>query len=411
MTRGNRDLLVLQTAYPLRFMKDRGLEVYLDTKDPGKFFDSVITINAIASLQDENYFYDGPLYRRSLSGSRNIVIECGHTIEAFRGKFRKLGFICAQFYFFFRFFISLDWRNVKIIYSDDPEYNGILGLLLSKILRKPLVVGIWGNPARIRATTQKPLMPGLFKSVKAEEQLEKYILFRADALQVQNAENSFYPLSLGIDKCKISMLPLAVGISDFHFVDVSERVTIDFEDDEQFINHIVCISRLEKVKHVDHVIKSISLLGLSKSKYKLHLIGAGEEENELKKLTKVLQIDNQVVFHGAKSQEWISRFLPNMNLAIAPLAGRALLEIALSGLPVVAYDVDWHNEIVIHGETGILVGYQDIDQLSKALEDFFTLTENERMLIGENMRRKALSFCDRNSLNDSQNSFYRHLLN
>jgi glycosyltransferase involved in cell wall biosynthesis len=410
MARGKGDLLVFQTAYPLRFMKERGLEVYLDTKDPGGFFDRVITVNTVASLQDDNYLYSGPLYRRSLISKRNTVIECGHALKIFRGKFRKIGFILSQLYFFFRFFIRFEWRDVKIIYADDPEYNGILGLLFSKILRKPLVVGIWGNPARIRATTQKPLMPGLFQSIKAEEVVERYVLLHADALQVQNNENSLYPISIGIDKNKISILPLAVGISECHFLGVSERASIDFENFQKFKQNIVCVSRLEQIKHIDHVIKAFSLLGSNKSNTTLHLIGAGDEGDRLKEMTKDLRIEEQVVFYGAKSQEWISSVLPKMDLAVAPLTGRALLEIALSGLPVVAYDVDWHNEIVIQDETGILVRYRDIDQLSKAIEYFFTLTESQRVLMGKNMRQKALSICDRNSLNEKQNSFYRKIL-
>lgn len=410
MTRGKVDLLVFQTAYPLRFMKERGLEVYLDTKDPGGFFDTVITINTVASLQDETYFNTGPLYRKSSISPRKIVIECGHTIKVFRGKFRKLGFVFSQLYFFFRFFTEFEWRDVKAIYADDPEYNGILGLILSKILRKPLIVGIWGNPARIRATTKKPLMPGLFQSIKTEEFVERYVLLHADALQVQNNENSLYPLSLGIDKSKTSILPLAVGISEFHFLDISKRANTDIVYNQQFNQNVVCVSRLEQVKHVDQVIKAFSLLGSNKSNSILHLIGAGEEENKLREITKNLKLEDQVVFHGAKSQVWISSFLPKMDLAIAPLTGRALLEIGLSGLPVVAYDVDWHNEIVIQGETGILVKYQDIAQLSKAIEYFFTLTESQRALLGKNMRQKALSLCDRNYLNKKQNSFYRNFI-
>ena len=409
MANGKRSLLVLQTAYPMKFIKERGLEVYLETKDPGKFFDTVITVNTVASLQDKGYLGEGPLYRQTLCGSRNIVIECGHSVPAFKGKFRKFGFLCSQIYFFFRFFSSLEWRNVKVIYSDDPDYNGIIGLLISRILRKPLVVGIWGNPARIRETTSKPLMPGLFRSKEAEARVEKFVLLHADALQVQNAENGDYPISLGISRNKVSLLPLAVGIADFHFLEINERESLDFNYDQKTSN-IVCISRLEEVKHVDHVIKSMSLLKASSSNLKLHLIGAGEKERELRLLSKDLEIENQVVFHGAKSQEWISKFLPDMDLAIAPLTGRALLEIGLSGLPVVAYDVDWHNEIVIQNETGFLVEYRNIEQLSRVIEGFFALPESKRLQIGENMRLKALSLCDRDSLNKSQNFFYNNLL-
>ena len=409
MASSNKSLLVFQTAYPLKMMKQRGLEIYLDTKDPGRLFDNVITINIIASLQDKNYFDEGPLYRRTVLDSRNIVIECGHSIAAFRGKFDKFGFLLTQMYFFFRFFSSFEWRKVKVIYADDPEYNGIIGMLVSRILRKPLVVGIWGNPARIRETTNKPLMPRLFKSTQSEAKLEKFILLHADALQVQNSENGVYPISLGINRSKISLLPLAVGISDFHFLNISDRRTLDFNFDRSDRN-IVCISRLEEVKHVDHVIKAMSLLKDPKSSFKLHLIGGGEKESELRQLSRDLKIENKVIFHGGKSQEWISRFLPNMKLAIAPLSGRALLEIALSGLPVVAYEVDWHNEIVIQNETGFLVEYRNIELLSHEIEKFFALPESQRLKMGENMRIKALSLCDRDTLRKSQNYFYQQLI-
>lgn len=409
MAIGKRSLLVLQTAYPLKFMKERGLEVYLDTKDPGKFFDKVITVNTVASLQDERYLDEGPLYRRTSYNSRNIVIECGHSLAALKGKFRKFGFLLAQTYFFFRFFTSFEWRNVKVIYSDDPEYNGVIGFLISRILRKPLVVGIWGNPARIRLTTNKPLMPSLFGSMEAEERVEKFVLMHADALQVQNAENGDYPISLGISRNKVSLLPLAAGIADCHFLKNSEREPLDIDYDKKMLN-VVCISRLEELKHVDHVIKSMSFLKARKSNIQLHLIGAGEKEKELKILSRDLEIENQIVFHGAKSQEWISKFLPIMNLAIAPLSGRALLEIALAGLPVVAYDVDWHNEIVIQNQTGFLVEYMNIELLSRAIEEFFSLPECKRLQIGENMRLKALSLCDEDSLKKSQNYFYQQLI-
>jgi glycosyltransferase involved in cell wall biosynthesis len=154
----------------------------------------------------------------------------------------------------------------------------------------------------------------------------------------------------------------------------------------------------------------MSLLKDPKSSFKLHLIGGGEKESELRQLSRDLKIENKVIFHGGKSQEWISRFLPNMKLAIAPLSGRALLEIALSGLPVVAYEVDWHNEIVIQNETGFLVEYRNIELLSHEIEKFFALPESQRLKMGEKMRIKALSLCDRDTLRKSQNYFYQQLI-
>ena len=56
------------------------------------------------------------------------------------------------------------------------------------------------------------------------------------------------------------------------------------------------------------------------------------------------------------------------------------------------------------------VEYRNIEQLSRVIEGFFALPESKRLQIGENMRLKALSLCDRDSLNKSQNFFYNNLL-
>ena len=42
------------------------------------------------------------------------------------------------------------------------------------------------------------------------------------------------------------------------------------------------------------------------------------------------------------------------------LTGRALAEAALGGVPIVAYDIDWHSEAVETGVTGELVPTQII---------------------------------------------------
>jgi glycosyltransferase involved in cell wall biosynthesis len=51
----------------------------------------------------------------------------------------------------------------------------------------------------------------------------------------------------------------------------------------------------------------------------------------------------------------------------APLAGLALVESALSGTPIVGYDVEWHSELLTSGEEALLVPYRDSDAMAAAI--------------------------------------------
>ncbi len=44
---------------------------------------------------------------------------------------------------------------------------------------------------------------------------------------------------------------------------------------------------------------------------------------------------------------------------LATHAGYALLEAALAGAPVVAFDYEWHPELIVHGRTGLLVPWRN----------------------------------------------------
>jgi glycosyltransferase involved in cell wall biosynthesis len=66
------------------------------------------------------------------------------------------------------------------------------------------------------------------------------------------------------------------------------------------------------------------------------------------------------------NREWIAGLMAHVDLNLAPLCGRSLLEASLAGCPAVAYDVDWHNEIVIPGSTGELVTNLDFSSLGSA---------------------------------------------
>lgn len=406
-------MLVFHSAYTFDDIKVRSLDIYVTSKDAGEFFESILTVSPIASLQ---YAAQHPLLFGKpdfyeLDG-RNTIIEGKIQRFKFIKGWKRLNFVFAQISLLITLISSGGLRNVKVIQADDPGFNGLYGYFFSQILKKPLVVGVWGNPARIRELRKVPLMPGLFPSIWIEERIEQFVLRRASLVLVQNSENGSYPLSVGVAPEKVRILPLGIGIHEAHFLPRSKRIQLPdelkfFGIENQFV--LTCISRLEELKLVDHTILSCQVLKNAGIEFKLVIIGDGREKEKLIALAKDLDLEKQIVFAGNRSQEWIAGFLQYVDVALAPLTGRALLEIGLSGCPVVAYDVDWHSEIVQSGTTGTLVTNLDHKSLG---ESVLELLQNKslRSDLSERMLKHATEIADPKKIIDSQVEMYRSLI-
>ena len=104
-------------------------------------------------------------------------------------------------------------------------------------------------------------------------------------------------------------------------------------------------------------------------------------------------MQKQIFLCGNKNQEWIANLLPEVNAFLAPLAGRALAEASLGAVPIVAYDRDWHSELVVTGETGELVPDEDYKEMALALERIL-LNKEKSKLMGKKIRLKALELLD-----------------
>jgi glycosyltransferase involved in cell wall biosynthesis len=83
--------------------------------------------------------------------------------------------------------------------------------------------------------------------------------------------------------------------------------------------------------------------------------------------TRELGLDGSLFLLGNRGQRWIASLLAEADVIAAPMMGRALVEAALSGTPIVAYDVDWHGELIDDGETGVLVPFGDREAMARAI--------------------------------------------
>ncbi len=100
------------------------------------------------------------------------------------------------------------------------------------------------------------------------------------------------------------------------------------------------------------------------------LVGAGKGEAQLRSLIAELGLEEYVRLLGYRHDG--AGLMRAMDVAVLPSLreglGIVLIEAGLLGRPAVASDIDGINEVIVDGETGILVPPADADALAVAIE-------------------------------------------
>jgi glycosyltransferase involved in cell wall biosynthesis len=152
-----------------------------------------------------------------------------------------------------------------------------------------------------------------------------------------------------------------------------------------------CISRFDPIKRLDVLLAAFHRLVGRLPRATLLLVGAGTEEERIRRVAFDMGLHDRVTFTGFL--EHPARVYPVLDLYVSasqkeglPLS---LVEAMCSGLAVVATDVPGHRDVVTHGKTGLLVPPNDSAVLADAI---LSLISNpvRRRAMGEAGRRRAL---------------------
>src|SRR5690348_4380865 len=192
-------MLVFDTAYTWKILNERNIAGIITGRDQGGWFDHVWTVHPVASLlepEDSPTRFGRPVVHDL--APRHTFIEGKIGRFAALRRFEKLNFLLAQLSLF-AMLIGIGLRNrLDIVRSEEIYFAGPMAWLFASLFRKPVLIGVWGNPGAQRKHTGRPLTPRLFGTVAQEEKVERFILHRADVVMIQNEDNRNYVLSLGI---------------------------------------------------------------------------------------------------------------------------------------------------------------------------------------------------------------------
>ncbi|MEW6680261.1 MAG: glycosyltransferase, partial [bacterium] len=119
-------------------------------------------------------------------------------------------------------------------------------------------------------------------------------------------------------------------------------------------------------------------------KFKCLLVGDGPLREELIELTNKLGLSNDVIFLGRK--ETVESSLSIADIFVLPSIVEGLpvsiMEAGLAHLPIISTNVGGIPELVVDGETGILIKPFDVNGLAKAIEELL-VDKEKRKKMGE----------------------------
>lgn len=134
---------------------------------------------------------------------------------------------------------------------------------------------------------------------------------------------------------------------------------------------IVSVGRLAPQKKMDDLLRGLAQCTMPKKKWQLTIVGGGPLEASLKALTKVLRLEDNVIFTGMVSHEEVCRIMSESDFfALASgyeTFGVVFIEAMSYGLPVLGTRCGG-PETIINENNGLLVDNGDIDGLAKALD-------------------------------------------
>ena len=273
------------------------------------------------------------------------------------------------------------FRILRGIDSDvvhvQSTYISIPGLLAKKFLRKPCILWAQGSdiyrPSFILRQMTKLAIRNSDVVIALTEDMKKNIqrIHQREVLVIPN----------GIDLDKFQPLSRADARGELH-IEENERI-------------ILFVGRLHPVKGLKYLIRAMRTITQAALGARLILLGEGEERRDLEALTKELNLEDFVTFHGRVPNTETPKFMTASDILVLPSLSEGfpvvVLEAMACGLPIVATNVRGLSEIIVDDQNGFTVEPENpeaiADRVLQLLRD-----DQLRSKIGENNRHNAKQY-------------------
>lgn len=272
-----------------------------------------------------------------------------------------------------------------------------------------LAATLAGVPARI-ATTHLPTIPPDVYTWKGRLALR--LAYRCVHLMLVDSETNrrralaHYPIA----EEKLQVVPHGVRVEDFPIEGTRASVAEEFGLDAR-APIVGTVGRLSPQKAMEDVIEAAALVRRGFPDAHFLIIGDGERRAELERLALARGLGAHVRFTGYR--EDVPRLLAAMDVFVLSSLYEgmpfSILEAMAAARPVVATRVDGVPEVVVDGETGLLVPPREPQRLAEAIEHVLAHPQRAREM-GRRGRERVRAHFSRERMVTTIEGLYRALL-
>ena len=165
------------------------------------------------------------------------------------------------------------------------------------------------------------------------------------------------------------------------------------------IPRLITVSRYDKRKSHDKIIMALKNLKQIYPNIIYTSIGYGEEEENIKKLTKELNLDNQVLFLKNISPELKNALVAKSHVFVMPSIaykksvegfGIAYVEAAQFGIPSIGGKDGGASDAIKHNETGLICDGNNLDDIYSSID--LILKNNSYKELGQKAKEFSVNF-------------------
>jgi glycosyltransferase involved in cell wall biosynthesis len=153
---------------------------------------------------------------------------------------------------------------------------------------------------------------------------------------------------------------------------------------------ILCVSRLVPRKRIDVLLDAFSLVLKDHPSCKCLIVGSGPSEEQLRRKSMELGLSASVRFAGFA--EDVRPYFEKSDIYVSSSdkegLGVSIIEAMAYRLPCVVTNIAGHNEVVSHGDNGLLVTPGSAEELAQAIKHLL-VCKKERNRMGINGRKRV----------------------
>jgi glycosyltransferase involved in cell wall biosynthesis len=292
------------------------------------------------------------------------------------------------------------------------DYPALQAFVVSTFIKIPFIVDIIGNLELVQRLTGKvyyfrelsrvPFIRIFTRS--ATNWLLGLPLRHAFRVLGRNKNNYEHAFALGAPVDRLSLLRISNFSAAFNSYNPEQPPAKPAK-----YPYLLFVGRLVEYKYPLDVLAAFDLAAPHLPEYRLIMIGDGANRHDVEQRKERSEYKDRIVLLGACSNDMVFNWTAHAKVAICPYSGFTLIEAMLCGIPVIAYDIEWHAEIVIDDYTGFLVPFKNIAALAEKMI-YVVRNYDEARIAGMRGRELARVAFDKEKIQEKESMYYRQAL-